>query len=121
MNSGTYTFEKPEAAQEDCPNCEGYGHINFPEYQEQCFFCSGTGKVDKPEPAPTVSLYNLLDHSREDLDILHGIVKSFTRDKIEPIKENVPAHYTSAIAWIRILETAMKEREQRDSEASNST
>lgn len=73
--------------------------------------------VTEPEPAPTLSLYNLLDHSREDLDILHGIVKSFTRDKIEPIKENVPAHYTSAIAWIGILETAMKELERRDSEA----
>lgn len=102
MNSGTYTFEN---------RLKGIcGHTCGCATGDKCLF-----SIPEPEPAPTVSLYNLLDHSREDLDILHSIVRSFTRDKIEPIKENVPAHYTSAIAWIRILETAMKEREQRDS------
>lgn len=69
------------------------------------------------EPAPTVSLYNLLDHSRNDLDILHGMVSHYLSIHIEPKKESAPAHYKSAMAWVRIIETAIKEREQRDSEA----
>lgn len=116
LNSGSDTFEKPEAAQEDCPNCEGYGHINFPEYQEQCFFCCGTGKVDKPEPSPTVSLYNLLDHSYDNLFVLLQAVKRMEIE-VRPEKLVQSFTYTTLCSWILLLETAIKERQARDSEA----
>jgi hypothetical protein len=78
-------------------------------------------KLETVEEKPTVSLYNLLDHSLTDLDILHGIVRAFTREQIEPIKESVPAHYTSAIAWMRILESAIKERDKTAKEINEQT
>lgn len=72
--------------------------------------------VTEPEPAPTVSLYNLLDHSPQDLRNLAIAVRNQVRD-MEEIKFKLPDTYTSLCAWATILESAIKERHVIDSEA----
>lgn len=70
----------------------------------------------EPEPAPTVSLYNLLDHSVADLAyLLHCVRKEIAF--MYPHKKSNANAYTSICAWATILETAHKEACKKDSEA----
>lgn len=80
---------------------------------------SGTCTFEKPtepEPAPTVSLYNLLDHPYDNLFVLLQAVKRMEIE-VRPEKLVQSFTYTTLCSWILLLETAIKERERRDSEA----
>lgn len=68
------------------------------------------------EPAPTVSLYNLLDHSARDLEYLLQCIRR-EEQHLEPHKLLVANTYTAICAWAAIIETAHTERVKRDSEA----
>lgn len=96
MNSGSYTFINP--IEPDKPEID----IRV-----------------EPEPAPTVSLYNLLDHSEKDLIV--GIVAlNNEAERIYDQRESsskMADAYTSLCAWAKIFNTAIKEKRDRDSEA----
>lgn len=96
-NSGSYTFEPilASSTNDDCHNMI----VNSPE-----------------EPSPTVSLYNLLDHSPSDLEYLLNCVRRRITD-LEPNKLIMPSTYAALCAWAAIIETAIKERQAKDSEA----
>lgn len=72
--------------------------------------------ISNVEPAPTVSLYNLLDHSPSDLEYLLNCVRRRITD-LEPNKLIMPSTYAALCAWAAIIETAIKERQAKDSEA----
>jgi hypothetical protein len=80
---------------------------------------SGSYKFEKPETVeetPTVSLYNLLDHSEDQLMILLTAVCQMEIE-VRPYKLTRAETYTGLCAWRLLIETAMKERQTRDSEA----
>lgn len=133
-NSGSYTFEKPEyltsamkATLEDYPNvdpelierctkCDGSGETQI---DIRCDRCEGTGVKDHQslEPAPTVSLYNLLDHSAKDLIVAMVAFKN-EAERIYDQREssdNMAHAYTSLCAWAKIFDTAINDKRDRDS------
>lgn len=63
----------------------------------------------EPEPAPTVSLYNLLDYSPAQLDHIHNVLM-LGLAKLDSIKLSKSETYQDATAFARILETLMKEK-----------
>jgi hypothetical protein len=83
---------------------------------------SGAYKFEKPETVeekPTVSLYNLLDHSPKDLLIAMVAFKN-EAERIYDQRQsssNMADAYTSLCAWSLLFETAAKEVQDRDSEA----
>jgi hypothetical protein len=80
---------------------------------------SGEYKFEKPETVeerPTVSLYNLLDHSFSDL-LCAQIAFKNEADRIYDQRERMPEAYTSLCAWSLLFEAAAKEVQDRDSEA----
>jgi hypothetical protein len=89
---------------------------------------SGSYIFDKPFPQPesaqavheekpTVSLYNLLDHSPKDLEVLLDSL-SRMEQSVHPFKlSSLGELYSTVVAWMRIIEGAIKERKYRDSEA----
>lgn len=104
MNSGTYTFENRLNA--ICGQTCGCTTA------EECVF-------PKPEPATTVSLYNLLDHSTKDLIVAMVAFKN-EAERIYDQREsssNIADAYTSLCAWAKIFDTAINEKTDRDSEA----
>lgn len=71
------------------------------------------------EPAPTVSLYNLLDHSEKDLIVAMVAFKN-EAERIYDQREssdNMAYAYNSLCAWAKIFDTAINEKKDRDSEA----
>lgn len=75
---------------------------------------SGSYTFEKPaekfsEPAPTVSLYNLLDYSPAQLDHIHNVLMLGIA-KLDSIKLSKSETYQDATAFARILETLMKEK-----------
>lgn len=63
----------------------------------------------EPEPAPTVSLYNLLDHSEEDIDIAIKAFQDYEAFMLRDGKMKYPKAYPTTIAWIRIFQQAKSE------------
>lgn len=61
------------------------------------------------EPAPTVSLYNLLDHSEEDIDIAIKAFQDYEAFMLRDGKMKYPKAYPTTIAWIRIFQQAKSE------------
>lgn len=90
-DAGQYTFVKPELQ----------ARLVIPE---------------EPEPAPMVSLYNLLDHSPEHLRILWDAVDSMEQ-RVRPHKLAMADTYTTLVAWMAIIKTAAIEASTKDSEA----
>jgi hypothetical protein len=72
-------------------------------------------KPAEPEPAPSVSLYNLLDHSEEDLNFLWDCV-SIMETKIRPHKLSMSESYMKCASWMTIIAGAIREKKDRDSE-----
>lgn len=73
--------------------------------------------VTEPEPAPTVSLYNLLDHSAKDLIVAMVAFKN-EAERIYDQREssdNMAHAYTSLCAWAKIFDTAINDKRDRDS------
>lgn len=70
----------------------------------------------EPEPAPTVSLYNLLDHSHEDLIFLWNCANK-VEIELRPNKLAMADSYQKAVSWMNIIAGALRERQDRDSEA----
>lgn len=68
------------------------------------------------EPTPTVSLYNLLDHSDDDLDFLLDCADRREKE-LRPMKLAMNESYMKAVSWINIIEGALREKRDRDSEA----
>jgi hypothetical protein len=88
---------------------------------------SGSYIFDKPFPQPesaqavheekpTVSLYNLLDHTAEDLQVMVHAAETMIRN-MEPVKGAFPKFYPSCIAWKRIFEQARIEVIMKDKTA----
>lgn len=78
-----------------------------------------TFEPTEPEPAPTVSLYNLLDHAPKDLIVAMVAFKN-EAERIYDQREsssNMADAYTSLCAWAKIFDTAINEKRDRDSEA----
>lgn len=94
-NSGSYTFEKPVNNGIDLP-C---GIID--EFMKE------------PEPAPTVSLYNLLDQSEIDLAIAATV---FTQEA-DRLKNSLTKVSETLYAWATLFKAAINEKKDRDSEA----
>lgn len=123
-DAGQYNF----TTYKDCDKCEGFGWvIDSQDIHRDCIPCNGTGRADgkglhysekryAEEPAPTVSLYNLLDHSPEDLRRLSIAVRDQIRS-IDDIKLSLADTYTSLCAWKTLIDSAIIEKHQRDSEA----
>lgn len=97
-NSGQYVFTDPYIASSTNGDCHNM-IVNSSE-----------------EPAPTVSLHNLLDHSAQDLRTLSVAVRDQIKS-IEDIKLSVASTYTSLCAWKALIDSAITEKHQRDSEA----
>lgn len=75
-------------------------------------------KPAEPEPAPSLSLYNLLDHSTKDLLVAMVAMKN-EAERIYDQREssqNMADAYTSLCAWTKIFDTAIREKKDRDSE-----
>lgn len=72
-------------------------------------------KTEIEEESET-SLYNLLDHSVDHLHRLAIAVTSYQL-KIFDTREQNPEIYKDVCAWILLIETAIKERSDRESEA----
>lgn len=70
----------------------------------------------EPELAPTVSLYNLLDQPYDNLFVLLQSVKRMEIE-VRPEKLVQSFTYTTLCSWILLIETAIKERQAKDSEA----
>lgn len=66
-------------------------------------------KPAEPEPAPSVSLYNLLDYSVDQLDHIHNVI-TLGLQKLDSIKLAKSATYMDGAAFARILETLKKEQ-----------
>lgn len=77
-------------------------------------------QLPEPEPAPSVSLYNLLDHTAEDLQVMVHAAETMIRN-MEPVKESFPKFYPSCIAWKRIFEQARIEVIMKDKTAKEIT
>lgn len=70
----------------------------------------------EPEPAPTVSLYNLLDQPYDNLFVLLQAVKRMEIEE-RPNKLAKSFTYTTLCSWVLLIETAIKEAKEKDSEA----
>jgi hypothetical protein len=66
-------------------------------------------KPADPEPAPSVSLYNLLDHSEADIDIAIKAFQYYEAFMLRDGKMKYPKAYPTTIAWIRIFQQAKSE------------
>lgn len=99
MNSGSYTFEpisKPEV------KFMGLGDVLSEE------------KID--DEKPEASLYNLLDHSTDDLHILGIAMVSYQLKNFDTREQN-PELYAKITSWVALAESAIKERQLIESEA----
>lgn len=108
-NSGSYTFSS--RLLKGSSIC---GHTCGCTTAEQCEF----SKPAEPEPAPTVSLYNLLDHSAGQLRTLQYAVRKWIIE-IETLSKTPDdnPYYTDLTAWSRLLSDAELQKDRADSEA----
>lgn len=93
-NAGSYTFENPVC-----------GHTCRCTTTEQCEFKT------EPEPAPTVSLYNLLDQPVEYLDFLLDCAKK-REEELRPMKLALNESYMKAVSWMNIIAGAIREKNE---------
>lgn len=105
MNSGTYTFEKPTEPEPHTFIVSDYRRKTEAEIRKEI-----------EEEYATVSLYNLLDYSAQDLRTLSVAVRDQIRS-IENIKLKLTDTYTSLCAWKTLIDSAIIEKQQCDSEA----
>lgn len=80
-----------------------------------------TGAQYQPEPIPLEeesksSLYNLLDHPWENLHLLGLAVLNYKLDLMN-VKDKNPAMWEKICAWEKLINSAIKLRSERDSEA----
>lgn len=102
LDSGSYTFKNPRKGNPICgaPSC---GCTTA----EQCEL----NKPTEPEPAPSVSLYNLLDHSDADLDFLLDCAKK-REEELRPMKLALNESYMKAVSWMTIISGAIREKNE---------
>lgn len=102
MNSGTYTFKPLTQEQLLDQTLDALDNLSQPA---------------EPEPAPTVSLYNLLDHSAGHLSTLHIAVKRWLKEVDDEYEPEENPFYSDLKSWNTILKDAVQEKNDRDSEA----
>jgi hypothetical protein len=97
-NSGSYTFEQP-----------------FTSASEEQEHLKQFDQLPEPEPAPSESLYNLLDHSFDDLNFLLECA-SKREIYLYPMKLTMADSYMRCVSWMTIIQGAIREKKDRDSE-----
>jgi len=107
MNSGSYKFEKPETVEERIIQ----GEWAVPEDVHRQRMDDFKRRME--EEQPTVSLYNLPEHSATDLSVLLDAINERI-EKIEPYKLAMSATYTTLTAWMNIVQAIILEKKKEN-------